>query len=102
MNFIEKLVYAQYIPIIGLLYNNGFAFWILIILLVFNIYKKQSNECFTFLPIILYFFTILLGPLNNEFRYVSFLYTSLPIFSVITFKEILIDRKKLNINLEEN
>lgn len=93
VDFIEKLVYAQYIPIIGLFYNNGLALWILIILLAYNIYKKQSNESLTFLPIILYFFTILLGPLNNEFRYVSFLYTCVPIYSVITFKKILIDKK---------
>lgn len=92
IKFTESLVYSQNIPIISLIYNLAFVVWIHMILFMFNIYKKNWNKCIVFLPLILYFLTILLGPLNNEYRYIFFLFTVLPISIEMTFSSLLINK----------
>lgn len=79
VNFAEKLIYAQNIPIIGLFFSTGFVLWIILALLAFNIYQKKYEFSLVFLPVLLYLFTVFFGPLNTEYRYIFFEYTVLPI-----------------------
>lgn len=84
VNFAEKLMHTQNIPIIGMFFNTGFIIWIILTLLMFNIYQKQYDLSILFLPIILYWLTILLGPLNMEFRYIFYMFVCLPLLLSIT------------------
>lgn len=87
VNFVEELAKTQNIPILGLFFNAGFVLWIILLLIGFHLYQKQYEICFVFLPIIGYLLTVLLGPLNNEYRYVFYEFTCLPIFTAYALKD---------------
>lgn len=92
--FIKEAIHHQNIPLLGILFNIGIETWIIVLLIGFNIYRKQINEIIIFVPILMYLLTTLLGPLNNEFRYVSFLFTTVPILITFSIKELNIKYKK--------
>lgn len=88
VSFAEKLIGAQNIPIIGLLFSTGIALWVILILLAFNLYQKQYEFSLAFLPILFYLLTVFLGPLNAEYRYIFFEFTCLPILIGMTLNNI--------------
>ena len=70
---------------VSLLFNIGFILWIIIVLFVYLIYKKEYRKVCLFLPIFFLYLTILAGPVNCEFRYVSPVFISLPILIGMVF-----------------
>lgn len=84
----EKFINTQNVPIIGLFFNTGFVLWIILALLAFNLYQKRYEFSFVFLPILLYLFTVFLGPLNSEYRYIFFEFTCLPILVGFTINNL--------------
>ena len=65
-------------------FSIGFAFWIVLFLLCYCIYKKNYKYILIFVPILALWLTNLASPVCGEFRYMYSLFTCLPIyFSVI-------------------
>lgn len=84
VSFMENLKDNLQIPIIELLFNTAINFWIILFLLTYLIYKKKYNFVVAFIPMIVYFLTVLLGPLNGEYRYIFFTSTTMPLILGIT------------------
>lgn len=87
VNFVEKLMYVPNIPIISMIFNTAIGLWMILLSLTYTIYQKRYEISFVFLPIILYLFTICLGPLNAEYRYIFFEFTVLPILVGFTINQ---------------
>lgn len=79
VKIMEDLINARSLPGIGMFFSTGFVFWIMLILFGYQIYQKQYHFSMVLLPMLLYWLTILLGPLNTEYRYVLYLFTCLPL-----------------------
>ncbi len=88
VNLAEKFMNMQNVPIVGLLFSTGFVLWIILALLAFNLYQKRYELSFAFLPILVYLFTVCLGPLNTEYRYIFFEFTCLPILVGFTINNL--------------
>lgn len=88
VNLAEKFMNMQNVPIVGLLFSTGFVLWIILALLAFNLYQKRYELSFSFLPILVYLFTVCLGPLNTEYRYIFFEFTCLPILVGFTINNL--------------
>ena len=84
---IEKVIDYQNIPLIGLIFSTSFPVWILLCVLFLNLYKKRCDLILLISPLLIYFGTIILGPLNGEIRYIFYLYISLPFIIALSFKE---------------
>lgn len=82
--FMYNLMYYQNIPLIGLLYSASLPFWIILGLIVFNLYNKKIDIIIVFIPLILYFGTMFVGPLNGENRYVFCFWMCLPLLIALT------------------
>lgn len=87
ITFIEYLMNFQNIPLIGIIFSTAFPMWVLIALIMFNLYNKKYNFLILVIPIIMYFGTILLGPLNGEMRYIFYMYMCLPFLTAITLSK---------------
>ena len=82
-------IYEKQIPIVSLIANIGFAFWIVLTLLFYNIYKKKYNYLLMFIPIGALYLTCLASPVSGELRYIYAMFLSLPLF--ITFLQKSVD-----------
>ena len=85
VKFIENIMKYQNIPLIGLIYSVALPFWILLGLITFNLYNKNYRLIMLSAPLLLYFATLFLGPLNGEVRYIFYLYMCLPLLIALTF-----------------
>lgn len=83
--FMDNLMNYQNIPLIGLLYSTAFPFWILLGLVAFNFYNKKYNLILLIIPLLLYFATMFIGPLNGEIRYIFCLWMCAPLLIALTF-----------------
>ena len=76
------------IPISSFMFSVGFSFWILVVLLGYNIYTRNTKNILIFLPCILVWLTILASPVYCEYRYIYSLFVCIPLFiSTIYIKE---------------
>lgn len=85
INFIERMISYQNIPLVGLMFSTALPIWILLILGFFNLYNKKYNLLMMIFPLFLYYGTIFLGPLNGELRYIYCLWMCLPLVIALTF-----------------
>ena len=88
---IEDSINKKEIPIVSTLYSIGFMFWILLICMVYIIYKKEYKLLLMFIPVLGVWLTSLASPVFREMRYVFSMFTCLPIF--FTFSTIKINIK---------
>ncbi len=82
---INKFVNTRDIPIISTLINIGFLFWLLLLCMMYCIYKKTYKNLLLYLPVFFLWATVLAGPIFAEPRYVYCLFTCMPIFLGVTF-----------------
>lgn len=90
-----SLIGTKRIPIISALFNIGTVFWLTIILLGFQIYKKRYKYIVIYLPILILWLTCVASPVYNELRYAYPLFTTLPIFICFNFMQ---DKEKMEQN----
>ncbi len=89
-----KQVYDKEIPIVSLVANLGFYFWILILIFFINIYYKKYNILLIFIPYIIVFLTAIASPVSGELRYVYAMLLSLPILISFTLENYKIKNKE--------
>ena len=82
---------VNYLGVFKFLGNLGFILWCYLFLIFYAIYKRRYKVFLMLLPLILVFFTNLLGPVAL-FRYVYYLLIGMPLFIVL-----IIDGKKVNL-----
>lgn len=81
-------IYEKQIPIVSLIANIGFVFWIVLILLFYNIYKKKYNYLLIFIPIGVLYLTCLASPVSGELRYIYSMFLSVPLLVGISLKDV--------------
>ena len=95
---IDKLTESpinRQIPLVWMIYSIGFNFWIFVVMLGYNVYKKEYKLCLIYLPVLFLWLTCLASPVYCEFRYIYSLFTCLPMFIGINFiNDSSIDKKK--------
>lgn len=87
---IDKIIDAIYdkqIPIVSLIANIGFAFWVLLTILTFCIYKKNYKLILCYIPIIFLYLTCLASPVSGELRYIYSMFLCLPLFIGFSLKK---------------
>lgn len=89
ISFIDKIldvIYDKEVPILNLVANIGFVFWIVLILLVYCIYEKKYEYILMYIPIAVLYLTCLASPVSGELRYIYPMFTCLPIFIGFSIK----------------
>lgn len=67
------------IPGLGMLVSLGFYTWLMIIQIIFLVYRKENRKILLWLPVIVLMLTVLVGPANTMPRYVYPLILSMPL-----------------------
>ena len=77
------------IPVIGLIVNIGFNTWLVLILMMYLVYKKEYKKLVIYLPALISILVCIASPANTYFRYVLPYIFSMPIMvaSVIEQKK---------------
>lgn len=81
--FIDKMIqkiYEKEIPIVSLITNIGFAFWIMLGLCFYCIYQKKYQYLLMFIPTVILYLTCLASPVSGELRYIYTMFVCLPLF----------------------
>ena len=98
-NLLDKMAQSpidRKLPVICMIYSIGFNFWVFIVMLGYNIYKKEYKRCLIYLPVLFLWLTCLASPVYCEFRYIYSLFTCLPVLIGVNFiKNIDVDNKKI-------
>ena len=80
-----------YLPVIGLISNIAFNIWLILILLVYAIYKKMYSHILILLPALVLILVCVVGPANTYFRYALPFIFAMP-FIIATFLEKRVDK----------
>ena len=80
-----------YLPVIGLISNIAFNVWLILILLVYAIYKKMYSHILILLPALVLILVCVVGPANTYFRYALPFIFAMP-FIIATFLEKRVDK----------
>lgn len=83
----DELLDRRDLPINSMLYSIGFVFWLVLISLVYTIYKKQYNLLIIYIPIAILWLTTIASPVFGEFRYIYSMFTCLPLLLGIHFRD---------------
>lgn len=83
----DSLIDRRGLPLNSMLYSIGFVFWIVIILMMYAIYKKEYRVILIYIPIIILWLTCLASPVAGEFRYIYSMFTCLPILIGVHFRQ---------------
>lgn len=67
------------IPVIGLIVNIGFNTWLVLILVMYLIYKKEYKKLVIYLPALISILVCMASPANTYFRYVLPYVFSMPV-----------------------
>ena len=78
---------AQAIPVLSSLFSISTPIWFVFICVLICCVKGQSKKILIFLPAIVYWVTLLAGPLSN-FRYIYPLFACIPIYITISLQPI--------------
>lgn len=73
-------IYDKQIPIVSLIANIGFVFWIVLGIVFYNIYQKRYEYLLMFIPVGILYLTCLASPVSGELRYIYAMFLSLPLF----------------------
>lgn len=83
MPFIDKVIqkiYEKEIPIVSLIANIGFVFWIVLGLCFYCIYRKKYQYLLMFIPTAILYLTCLASPVSGELRYIYTMFVCFPLF----------------------
>ena len=87
----DSIIDEREIPIISMIFSVGFTFWVALIMLVYELYKKRYKYFLLYMPLIILWLTTIASPVFCEYRYVYSLFTTLPVLIGLTFREEEID-----------
>lgn len=73
-------IYDKQIPIVSLIANIGFVFWVVLGIVFYNIYQKRYKYLLMFIPVGILYLTCLASPVSGELRYIYSMFVSLPLF----------------------
>lgn len=79
---IDKMInsiYEKKIPIVSLIANIGFWFWIFISMAMYCIYKRKYEMLLIYIPIGILYLTCLASPVSGELRYIYSMFTCMPL-----------------------
>lgn len=79
-------LYDKKIPIVSLLANIGFVFWIFLTMLMYSIYQKRYPYLLMYIPIIILYLTCIASPVSGELRYIYSMFTCLPLWIGFTLE----------------
>ena len=79
-------IYEKQIPIVSLIANIGFVFWIVLGLVFYNIYQKRYKYLLMFISVGILYLTCLASPVSGELRYIYSMFVSLPLFIGFSIK----------------
>lgn len=83
---IDSLIERRDIPLISMCFSIGIAFWLIVICLGFKIYNAEYKSILVYLPIFILWLTLVASPVFCEYRYAYPLFTSLPLYIGLNFK----------------
>lgn len=75
------------LPLNSMLYSIGFTFWVVATMFMYAVYKKKYSLILIYIPVFVLWATCLASPVYAEFRYIYSMFTCLPIFVGIHFRE---------------
>ena len=75
------------LPILSMIFSIGAQFWLIVILLGFQIYKRRYKNILIYIPILVLWLTCVASPVYNEFRYAYPIFTTLPIDICLSFMQ---------------
>ena len=83
---IDSLIERREIPIVSMFFSIGFAVWLTIICLAYMVYSKKYANLVMFIPIFVLWLTIIASPVFCEYRYAYPIFTTLPIYICLCFR----------------
>ena len=83
---IDSLIEQRNLPLISMCFSIGTAFWMIVICLGYKIYTKEYKNILIYIPIFILWLTIVASPVFCEYRYAYSLFTVLPIYISLNFK----------------
>lgn len=92
--FLEALLssmarYMPRMPLLKLFFSNGAALWAFVFLAAVCLVRKEWKRLVLFVPSLAVWSTLLIAsPLDNEFRYVYFLYVGLSLLCIVPFSHV--------------
>jgi len=85
----NDITFIRKLPILGLVYNTGTYFFVLIIFVFYAMYKGQKDKVLLSIPLWITFLFCLLSPVNAYLRYMYPIIFSLPVyFGLVTSKKL--------------
>ena len=87
INTIWTSIDNRQIPIIPMFYSIGLMSWLILIMMSYTIYKKETKTFLTYVPIIIVFIHCLLSPVWAEFRYYYPIVICLPVIIAVSTKK---------------
>lgn len=76
---IDSLIDRRDIPVLGMTYSLGLMFWLVLMALMYCIYKKSYNLILIYIPICILWCTVIASPVFCEFRYLYGMVVSMPL-----------------------
>lgn len=87
LDFIDSMIDNRDVPLISMCFSVGAAFWGIIVCLAYKIYVKEYKNILIYLPILILWLTLIASPVFCEFRYAYPMFTTLPLYIALNFKE---------------
>lgn len=91
---IDSLIERREIPIVSMFFSIGFAVWLTVICMAYMVYSKRYANLAMFMPIIVLWLTIIASPVFCEYRYAYPIFTTLPIYICLCFRNDLKGERK--------
>lgn len=82
----DSIIDRRDIPCISMIFSVGFAVWILVILIGYQIYQKNYKNLLVYIPIFILWLTCIASPVFCEYRYAYPIFTTLPIYLSFNIK----------------
>lgn len=85
VEIVDSIIDKRDIPLVSMAFSIGFAFWLLIVCLGYQVYRKQYKYILIYIPVVVLWLTCIASPVYCEFRYAYPIFTTLPIFISLNF-----------------
>ena len=83
MDKMNGAINQRKIPLISMSFSIGFTFWIVLICIVYTIYKKKYKNLLIYIPILSLWLTTIASPVWCEYRYIYSMFTCIPLLTIL-------------------